>query len=73
MAFYNITGGVTSSITDKLVPYAVFDDRQVMTCGVNDFGQLGINGTASKSSFQTIPGVAGVKQISAGSNHSLVL
>ena len=55
--------------------FALKTDGTLLSCGNNTYGQLGINSTTTSnySTFQTVPGITGIKQISCGYNHTIAL
>ena len=45
----------------------------IKACGNNSYGQLGLNDITQRSIFVNVTNITGVKQISCGDQHSLIL
>ena len=45
----------------------------IKSCGYNMYGQLGLNDLVDKKVFTDVPNIAGVKQISCGYSHIILL
>lgn len=72
MAFYNENGESFDDIFVK--DYEFIDNMAIagnlISCGYNGNGQLGINNITTYSTFQTVHIVSGVKQVTVGYNHT---
>ncbi|MEK8127556.1 fibronectin type III domain-containing protein [Paenibacillus filicis] len=66
----NLTGVVDISVGNSF-SIAVKNDGTVWSWGVNNYGQLGNGDTSSTSKYTPIqvPGLSGIKSVSAGTNH----
>jgi alpha-tubulin suppressor-like RCC1 family protein len=45
----------------------------VQTCGLNAFGQLGLNNNDTQTTYQIVPKINNVQQVAAGPNYTLIV
>jgi alpha-tubulin suppressor-like RCC1 family protein len=70
---YGLTSGVAGVAAGRGFSLAVLSSGQVLSWGLNDYGQLGDGTAGNHYAPFTVPGLTGITQVAAGWNFSLAL